>query len=323
MKKLAVPLITASLLAGCADFSLSDDNGINDVDLDTTGTEGSGQAIERYEELDGAGGGYAENIVYNATNDTFSVDNLAFDGNNTYARGSAIASLGPFKVFDGDATVTDSFGGKTIDQFLHRAIYGVSTSGDTEFGIVRSGEYNGYGFGGFVYKRNGDVTIPTSGQAGYDGKYAGVRVFDNNSGIELTEADVTMGIDFRDFNDGYAIQGTIFNRVAYDDAGNVLTTAADVHSDEVHLPNIVFLVAPGVMSDNGIIQGELSSFARDLDGARKPFEAGKYYGIMSGDDAEEIVGIIVVESKDPRFGNPFGVNDVGVQETGGFIVYRD
>lgn len=323
MKKLAVPLITASFLAGCGDFSFSDQNGINDVDLETTGTEGSGQAIERYEELDGNGGGYAENIVYNATNDTFSVDNLGFDGNNTYARGSAIASLGPFKVFDGDATVTDSFGGKTIDQFIHRAIYGVSTSGDTEFGLVRTGEYNTYGFGGFVYKRNADVTIPTTGQAGYDGKYAGVRVFNNNNGIELTEADVTMGIDFRDFNEGYAVQGTIFNRVAYDSDGNVLTTAADVHSDEVHLPNIVFLVGPGVMSDNGILQGELSSFARDLDGSRKPFESGKYYGIMAGDNADEIVGIIVVESKDPRFGNPYGINDVGVQETGGFIVYRD
>jgi hypothetical protein len=31
----------------------------------------------------------------------------------------------------------------------------------------------------------------------------------------------------------------------------------------------------------------------------------------------------VVESKDPRFGDPFNsTNDVFVQETGGFIVYR-
>ena len=324
MKKLAVPLITATFLAGCGDFSLSDQNGINDVDLETSGTESSTQSIERYEVLDGMGGGYAEKISYDKATDTFKVDNLAFDGNNSYARGSAISTLGGYMVFDGKSTVTDSFGGKTIDQFIHRAIYGISDSGDTEFGIVRTGEYGGYGFGGFVYMRNGDVTIPTTGQAGYDGKYAGVRVFQNKFGIELVEGDVKLGIDFRDFNDGYGVKGEIYNRVAFDSDGNPITLAGDVYSREVHMPDIKFLVGPGVMSDNGILEGGVASYAANNAGAVLPFEEGKYYGIMSGTDANEIVGIIVVESKDPRHGSPWDPqNAVKVQETGGFIAYRD
>lgn len=322
MKHIALPLVAVSLLGAC-NFSLKNNNDINNVVLDNTGTESASQTIERYEQLDGNGGGYAENISYDAATDTFKVDNLPFDGNNGYARGTAVSDLGPFMVFDGDATQRDPLDNDVIDQFLHRAIYGVSTSGDVEFGIVRTGEYAGYGFGGFVYLRNTDVTIPSSGQANYDGKYAGLRIFNGQTGIELTEADANLAVDFRDFNTGYAIKGTIYNRVAYDKDGATLTTAGDVLSGEVHLPDIKFKIAPGVMSDNGIIQGGVASYALDANGVIQEFEAGNYYGIMAGDNGDEIVGVIVVESKDPRFGDPFGsTNDVFVQETGGFIVYR-
>jgi hypothetical protein len=322
MKHFALPMVAVSLLGAC-NFSLQSNNDINNVVLNNTGTESASQSIERYEQLDGSGGGYAEAISYDATTDTFKVDNLPFDGNNGYARGTAVSDLGPFMVFDGDATQKDPLDNDVIDQFLHRAIYGISTSGDVEFGIVRTGEYADYGFGGFVYLRDGGVTIPTKGQANYDGKYAGLRVFSGNTGIELTEADANLAVDFRDFNTGYAIKGTIYNRVAYDKDGGVLTTAGDVLSGEVHLPDIKFKIAPGVMSDNGIIQGQLASYALDTDGITREFEAGNYYGVMAGANGDEIVGVIVVESKDPRFGDPFNsTNDVFVQETGGFIVYR-
>ena len=44
--------------------------------------------------------------------------------------------------------------------------------------------------------------------------------------------------------------------------------------------------------------------------------AASSLAILSGQSAEEVVGVLVVESDDPR------VDGVSAQETGGFILYR-
>ena len=125
-------------------------------------------SIERREAFDAtSGGGYAESISYDAVADEFFVDNLAFDGDNTYSRDGSVPSLGPFQVYENDSLFTDPSSGVPIGQFTHRAIRGVSTSGNTEFAIVRTGAYVGYGFGGFIFARTGGVDLPTSGQAAY------------------------------------------------------------------------------------------------------------------------------------------------------------
>ena len=90
--------------------------------------------------------------------DEFFVDNIAFDGNNIYTRGdpvTGVAQLGSFAVYEGAETTEDPVTGTTLRTFTYRAIYGRSTTGETEFAIVRSGSYVDYGFGGFVYQRNG------------------------------------------------------------------------------------------------------------------------------------------------------------------------
>lgn len=51
-----------------------------EAELPPTATTGS---ILRYEERNDVGGGYAESVAYNG-DDTFSVDNIAFDGLNLY-----------------------------------------------------------------------------------------------------------------------------------------------------------------------------------------------------------------------------------------------
>ena len=124
------------------------------------------------------GNGFAEGIHYDAANDTFTVDNLAFDGGNVYHRDTSVPTLGPAKVFAASSTYADSQTGASIDQFSYRALYGVSKTGKTNFAIVRTGAYIPYGFGGFIYNRSGSVTLPTSGQAEYTGEYAGIRDFD-------------------------------------------------------------------------------------------------------------------------------------------------
>jgi len=137
--------------------------------------------IQRYGEQNDSGGGYARDIRYNADNDTFFVNNLAFDGENTYQRGTDIPSLaaGAFNVYDADIQVADYLTGNAIGQIVpYRAIYAESTNttvdddGNTvprsRFAIVRTGGYTGFGFGGFIYMRDGGITLPpenTTGQA--------------------------------------------------------------------------------------------------------------------------------------------------------------
>jgi len=278
-------------------------------------------------------GGFVESVSYNATDDTFTVDNLAFDGANVYQRGTAVASLGDpdgagpltgYAVYEGDEIARDSLTGAIINQFEYRAIYGVSTNtttvgGETvpmsQFAIIRTGSYIDYGFGGFLYERNGAVTIPTTGQAQYTGGYAGMRVFTNRGGLEYTRADIRIAIDFRDFNDGPGVRGSLTNRQAFDIDGNPIPLGTG--DDDLQLPTVVFVVGPGVMTDSGeISSGVVSSIFNAGSGALETYEEGTYFGILGGPDANEIVGIIAMESEDPRF------SGVTAQETGGFIVYR-
>jgi hypothetical protein len=280
-----------------------------------------GGDIFRKELKDDKGNGYAVGIAYDAATDTFAVDGLGFDGGNVYRRGTRVGSLGPadeFKVYEADSVYRDDVTGTPIRQFQHRAIYAVSTSGNTQLAIVRTGAYIPYGFGGFVYSRNGGVTLPTSGQAAYSGNYAGLRDFNDRGGLQYTTGDMTMAIDFRDFNDGNAVQGYVDNRRIYDMDGNDITAQviaqinADTNSSIVNLPTLVFTVGPGVMDLNGEIVGEVTSSIPGPGGAATVFESGNYYAILAdgaGGAASEVVGIIVVTSGDAR-------------ETGGFILYR-
>lgn len=303
------------------------------VDLPGTSTS---NVVERYEEADGTGNGYAQSVTYNAANDTFAVDNLAFDGANSYTRSAAMRNIGtsnpasgPFAVYEGPSSFPDSVTGTPIGQFLHRAIYAQSTSGETQFAIVRTGSYAGYGFGGFVYRRDGRVVLPTSGQAAYSGAYAGLVDFDGASGILYSSGDMSMAIDFNDFNAGSAVRGQVTNRAFYDMNGNNVTGSyldalnADLNlpaGTYTELPTIRFDVGPGAIDSNGEIGGGVASFVTDGSGTVREHETGTYYGVISGDGTagtDEVVGVIVVTSRDP------GANGSVIQrETGGFILYR-
>ena len=299
--------------------------------LPGTTTPSAATPISRYEARDAStGAGYAESITYNAATNTFSVDNLGFDGNNAYTQvtyaGTPLGTrLGQYRVYEAAPIVNDSLTGLPIQQFQHRLLAGVSRTGNTEFALVRTGAYTGYGFGGFILKRNVAVSLPTTGQAGYSGGYVGLRDFQGRGGLEYTTGDMTMAIDFEDFNDGDAVQGRISNRRIYDMAGNDITqqvldawdnsTNTDFAQGSV-LPTLQFAVGPGAIDANGEIRGELASQVQLADGSLRPYEAGSYYAIVAGPNADEVVGIIVVTSTDPRSPN------VTARETGGFILYR-
>jgi len=283
---------------------------------------------EPTEEDGGAvGDGYVADVAYDSGTDTFTVDGLAFDGGNVYSRDDRVGSLGPFAVYEAASTYADDVTGTPISQFGHRALYGVSTSGNTEFAVVRTGAYVPYGYGGFVYQRNGTVTLPTSGQAHYEGDYAAVRDFSGTGGIEYSDGDMVINIDFNDFNEGAAVAGQVTNRAIYDINGTDITSDVidalnvDNESNLTVLPTLVFSVGPNALDANGELTGELTSSFTGSDGAAVAYEEGNYYAVISGDATaggeDEIVGVIVVEATDPRY------EGVTVRETGGFILYRE
>ncbi|MFD2739014.1 hypothetical protein ACFSUD_05505 [Sulfitobacter aestuarii] len=324
----------------------SEDNGIVLEGLPPGTTSPSPTSrIVRSEPTQAAGGkegdGFATGIRYegptaqNATRDRFIVDGLAFDAGNIYARGENVSSLnaGEFAVYEAYQQYPDSLNGELINQFRHRAIYGVSKNLDddgkplNQFAIVRTGAYVGYGFGGFVYQRENGVTLPNSGQAIFHGKSAGLRDFEGRGGLEYATANVDIAIDFDDFNDqtgrrGDGVKGVFSDRRVFDIDGNDITQDVLDRINTVNdaslaaLPDAMFTVGPGVMDDNGEIVGQISSQYINNGGEVQEYEAGKYYAILSGDDPNEIVGVTVME-------NSSEFENATVRETSGFIVYRD
>lgn len=260
--------------------------------------------------------------------DNLIVDGLGFDGENTYSRGDPISQLGAaFQVYEADIIAPDFLTGDPIDQVRpFRAIYGVSNnsldSGEprTSLAIVRTGDFTGFGFGGYIYERNGNVVLPETGQAIFTGTYAGVRVFSGRDGMELTQGDMEIAIDFRDFNDNNAVRGEITNRQAFNIDGSPVALGGD---GGLLLPRLPFSITVGGtdIQPNGEFSGRVANSILSDTGSRVTYEEGNYYAVIAGDttdpaDGGEIVGILVVESLDPRY------QEVTAQETGGFIVYR-
>ncbi|OWU85096.1 hypothetical protein ATO6_08600 [Oceanicola sp. 22II-s10i] len=349
------PALVALSLAACG-------NGTNPFDVDDTGTEtpstsrdgllpgttnpSASGAIQRYEDSTGGGGaGSATGFEYRSASDTFYVDNLPFDGDNTYARSARVSTLGggAYQLYESDATYTDPTTGNVENNFDYRAIYGKSTSGGSQFAIVRSGDYAGYGFGGFIYQRNAQdnagnstaLVVPTcTGDctASYSGAYAGLRVFQGRGGIEYVQGDASMTIDFEDFNDGQA--GAVLyvrNRRLFDSNGNDVTgtyltalealdatTTITNTGGGTRLPNMVSTTSADTGDTNGEFTNTIGSQINNSNGTVTALDSGNYYAILSGaGSAQEVVGVLVVESADPRVEGTF------VQETGGFILYRN
>lgn len=273
------------------------------------------------------GNGFAESYSYDAAGDTFSVDNLAFDGANVYTRSPTFPTVGDAGLYQAAAVYEDAQTGQQIDQFSYRALYGVSRTGRTSFAIVRTGGYVPFGFGGFIYSRDGGVVLPTTGQARYNGNYSGLRDFSGRGGMQVVQGDMQMSIDFNDFNpdesatgNGAGIRGRVENRRVFDLNGNDITGAvlAEINADKnpdfdlTELPTLLFKVGPGVLDNNGEAEGQINSTIFSS-GKAEGFEDGKYYVVIAGDDADEAAGVIVVTSD---------IGGVTVRETGGFILYR-
>lgn len=344
MKLIAPGLLLCTFLVGCggtAPFGEPEDDTTTVVEEEETITSDRtlppGTAspqpdttIFRKEARDAeTGNGFAEGVRYIAENDTFYVDNLPFDGGDDtpYVRGDPVGSFGEYAVYEAIEQYPDSLTNEAINQFTHRAIYGVSRSGESEFAIVRTGAYIDYGFGGFVYERNGSVIMPTQGQAQYNGKGAGLRDYSNRGGLDYITADVEIAIDFDDFNEDAgiyegAVKGYIFNKRVFNLNGDEITgnVVGRINTENdaslTAIPTTVFTISPNVMDANGEINGGVTTPFTNNAGEGQDYSPGQYYGVLSGDNAEELVGIVVTESTRE-------IPSVTVRDTIGFTIYRE
>ncbi|MEO0664494.1 MAG: hypothetical protein AAFY97_02050 [Pseudomonadota bacterium] len=327
-----------SVLSACSGTSpfldgTVDPNDPNEPDADLlferppgTTNPSPSSSITRFEPDYGTGvqGGdnRARDFTYDATADTFTVDNLAFDGSNVYQRGTAVAGLQTTaRVYESDAVFPDTFPtpDTPIRQFPHRLVAAETADGSGRYAIVRTSQYVNYGFGGFIYERNGSVVLPTSGQASYSGEYNGLRDFNGKGGLEYVTGDMSLAIDFEDFNDGNGVVGSVTNRRFFDLNGNDVTQdylddlTDALGAPQGSVPDIQWVVGPGVMDENGEIIGSVFTQALVGGGTIEQIGEGIYYAIISGDNAENVIGIITLEEN---------LGDFAVRETGGFILER-
>lgn len=312
--------------------------------------------IVRAERINDQGGGSTSLFSYNGNEDVFIVDGIAFDGLNQYQRFDARPQLGNVAVYQGDAVVDDflTLDGETspnqVQQIVpYFALYDVSdrivgagTDDETfrsSFAIIRTGGYADNGFGTFAYQRAGSFVIPSEGQATFSGTYAGLRTNDTFSasaldategldGDVLTSGDITIAIDFDDFNGVPGIQGTLSNRRAFNQFGEELEVNRDIRTSAgstraVQLPTLPFIIrnTGTTISEAGEIGGNVANTIIDRDGNIVEYETGTYAGLIAGDltdssDGGEIVGVLVFEAEDSRF------RGVTTTETGGFIATR-
>ncbi|WP_394154185.1 hypothetical protein [Loktanella salsilacus] len=351
MIRLTIASSLLALLTACGDGQPLFDETANDTDTTDTDTTDDGEDSDGGIDNDGAvtvlpgttnassdtgifrfeeavdGGGLVEAVAYDSATDTFTVDGIGFDGENVYTRlPGTLATVGTARVFGASSSVTDPLTGTPVDQVTpYRALYGVSKNQAdgqpiTSYAIVRTGGYVPYGFGGFVYQRDGGVTLPETGQATFSGDYSGIRVFNNRGGLEYTTGDMSMQIDFEDFNANDAVKGRLTNRIAIDQFGNEIELGTE--DGDLQLPDVTISIQEGSPSidSNGEISTDMGSYISNGEGGIEVYETGTFNGLVAGDATTlpggEIVGVIVLESTDPRY------TDVTVQETGGVILYR-
>ena len=193
-------------------------------------------------------------------------------------------------------------------------------------------------FGGFVYAREGNTTIPRpnttnsdSAQGIYTGDYAGLVDYAGRGGMLASTGEMELIIDFQDFNDGNqngdAVRGIVSNRSFYNLDGSNATASYltelntqlgySAGNGLTAIPSLLFTIEPGVTLENGEISGTVGNSVRGPDGTLISNESGTYYAVLAGDANtadSEVVGVLVVGHSLP--------GGITQRETGGFIVYR-
>lgn len=277
MKKvISASLMALSTLSACTATNVV---GSGPTGPETLGCAGKGNSV-RFAE--------ANKFQYNATTDTISINNLPFDLAGTYVRYPSLDRNG-FKAYL-DNTVAP--GAKT-----YVALY--NATANVQAGVVATGNYLNYGYGGQMFGNAQTVSFPATGQAHYAGTYAGIRVYEGG-GLGFSDGQVSMDVDFNDFDTIGAIDTYVSNRNAYDSSGALIGVLPDLSGTTTSF------------NGNRIKQTSMTElFPGGTTGS-----VGTLDGIFGGNSGTEIAGVIVLTGPDPL--SP-GQN---TKETGAFLLLR-
>lgn len=272
--------------------------------------------------------GDADSYSYDSVNDQLFINNLPFDGlqSDAYSRYAFVPTSDGFGIYRSVPVVTDSMNENiSIEQHVYRAIYVSSPSGGSQAMVVKTGSYRDEGFGGYIYQRTPEdlagnstqFTMPASGQAVLIGGYQGLIVYktDEKTRLDHVKGDSKLVFDFDDFDTSPAVAFQLTNRQIFDDdgldiSGNfspILQENADGSTSFYHFP-VTSVVTKNTVTSNGEFSGQLL-INGDLN-------AGSYYGILSGPNADEAIGIVELQWSGPN------TSGITARETGAFVATR-
>ncbi len=236
--------------------------------------------------------GEVNKFTFDPATDTLSLNNLPFDLSGKYTRDASFDRNG-FKAYRNVA------GGNN-----YVALYAEGAGGKVGAGVVGTDDYLDYGYGGSVLRTDG-ATLPSTGEAVFDGDYAGIRVYEGDSGIHgntvgTSDGTVSINMDFDDFDVVGAIDIIISNRHAYDSAGVFIgdlpyfsgsTTGLD--GLKIKQTNITEINPDGSTGGSGTLDGIMG-------------------GTVGSGLGGQIAGIVLITSPDAASG-------LNVKETGAFL----
>ena len=226
-------------------------------------------------------------FTYNSTTDEVKINNLPFDLDGTYVRNTAFDRNG----FQG---YVNSSGSKS-----YVALFSASLASTVSSGVVGTDEYINYGYGGTMYASTG-ATLPSHGEATFDGNYAGLRTYEGDStAIGTSDGTIHMQMDFDDFDVVGAIDIIINDRHAYDNSGALIGD----------LPYL-----SGTTTQHTGIKIN-STTVTEVNPDSSLGGSGTLEGIFGGNIAAgtgEIAGVVVITSPDTASG-------LNVKERGAFI----
>jgi len=278
MKILPVILLSTSVLAGCS--------GVNPItggtpsdDSSDVGGPGTCTAANT------ACSGEVNQFNYNPSSDTLTINNLPFDLRGTYDRLPGV-SVNGFPVYMND-------GGDEI----YLAIFGTGPSGTVEGGVVGTGGYVDFGYGGTVFRSTG-ASLPQVGEATFTGDYAGMRIYQGTGVVHFVTGDLDLRIDFDDFDVVGAVDLTITDREAWTTGG----TSAGV------LPYL-----SGSTTQLSGIRMKSTAIA-EIDGAGNTVAQGETAAIFGGTIGTgldgEVAGTLTIQGPD-ALGGPNEVKETG------------
>ncbi|MFW2541391.1 hypothetical protein ACN2XU_02025 [Primorskyibacter sp. 2E107] len=254
-------------------------------------------------------------VQFDAATGELVLNNLPFDGNNSYAR-----TAGASAAFQTAGSSFDAYR-NTEGTNRYYAVFRQSDQAYAQVTAVGTDNYVTFGFGGAAAQRlSGDGALPDSNQSYiYDGEYAAVRTIidpDTGSEIQYVIGTARVRVDIQDFDDIGAVEGFIANRTFFDNAGIPIN---DLNGSDERIS----LGTAQINFDNWTIESSTASVygGNNTNGVGA---TGTWEGLFAGPNGEEVAGVVVVEGNGPIGIDPATGEyiEVQVREVGGFVGSR-